>query len=110
MSNNPNNEIDEYKKEYYEEIRNIGVQVENLNELKISNDILAAEVSLRRVFGDEIPNEKYDELENDDNKAVSKLDAGAIEFDGTVRDICERVVDSKFDSELDILMTFVQEG
>ena len=110
MSNNTNNELEEYKKEYYEEIRNINVQVENLSELKISNDVLAAEVALRRVFGDEIPNEKFDELDNDDNKAVSKLDAGDIEFDGTVRDICERVVDSKFDSELDILMTFVQEG
>lgn len=103
------NEVEEYKKEYYEEIRNISVQVENLNELKISNEILAAEVSLRKVFGDEIPNEKFDELDNDENKAVSKLDAGDIEFDGTVREICERVVDQKFDSELDILMSYVHE-
>ena len=34
-------------------------------------------------------------------KTIEKLDTQAIEFDGVVRDICERTVDGDFDSESD---------
>ena len=109
MNNNENIELSEYKKEFYEEIRAIGVQVKDLESIKISNKTLAAEVALRRRFGDEISISKAIEADENEEKTIAKLDTEDIEFDGTVRDICERAVDENFDSEADIFNSYLNQ-
>lgn len=103
MSNNEITKIDDYKKEFYEEIRSINVKLEDLAGLKIPDKIFASEVVLRRVFGDEIPSVKFADIADGEEKKISKLDMQDVEFDASVRDVCERVVDSEFDSEVDLL-------
>jgi hypothetical protein len=107
MNNNENIELNEYKKEFYEEIRGIDVQVKDLEAMKISNKTLAAEVALRRRFGDEITVSKAIEADESEEKTIAKLDTQDIEFDGTVRDICERTVDGEFDSEADKFNAYI---
>ena len=102
-------ELEQYKKEFYEEIRNIDVKVADLRALKISDKVLASEVSLRRMFGDVIYSEKFAEIEDSENKTIEKLNMGDIEFDGTVREICERVIDNKFDAEVDMFLASGEE-
>lgn len=109
MNNIENNELNEYKKEFYEEIRAIDVQVKDLEALKISNKTLAAEVALRKRFGDEISISKAIEADENEEKTVAKLDTQDIEFDETIRDICERTIDSDFDSEVDLLMASISQ-
>ena len=107
MNNNENNELNEYRKEFYEEIRAINVKVTDLESVKISNKTLATEVALRRRFGDEISVSKVVEVDVSGEKTIEKLDTQAIEFDGIVRDICERTVDGDFDSEADRFVALI---
>ena len=107
MNNNENNELNEYRKEFYEEIRAVDVQVKDLETLKISNKTLAAEVALRRRLGDEISVSRAIDANESEEKTIQKLDAQDIEFDGVVREICERSVDGEFDSEADRLVALI---
>ena len=109
MNNIENNEFNEYKKEFYEEIRAIDVQIKDLEALKISNKTLAAEVALRKRFGDEISVSKAIEADENEEKTIAKLDTQDIEFDGTIRDICERAIDTDFDSEVDMLVASISQ-
>ena len=109
MNNNENIELNEYKKEFYEEIRAINVKVEDLESMKISNKTLASEVALRKRFGDEITVSKAIEADENEEKTIAKLDTEDIEFDGTVRDICERAVDENFDSEADVFNSYLNQ-
>ena len=68
MNNNENIELNEYKKEFYEEIRAINVKVEDLESMKISNKTLASEVALRKRFGDEITVSKAIEADENEEK------------------------------------------
>ena len=101
--------IDDYKKEFYEEIRSIDIQVDELKSLNIPDKILASEVVLRKVFGDEISYNKFADVADGEEKNIAKLDAGDIEFDSSVRDVCERVVDAEFDSEVDLIRASIEE-
>jgi hypothetical protein len=103
MSSNEIVKFDDYKKEFYEEIRSINVKLEDLQDLKIPDKVFASEIALRRVFGDEISFTKFADVADGEEKTISKLDAQDIEFDASVRDVCERVVDPEFDSEVDLL-------
>ena len=103
MSNNEIVKIDDYKKEFYEEIRSIHVKLDDLRELKIADKILASEIALRNVFGDEISVSRFADIADGEEKTISKLDMQDIEFDASIRDFCERVIDPEFDSEVDLL-------
>ena len=109
MNNIENNEFNENKKEFYEEIRAIDVQIKDLEALKISNKTLAAEVALRKRFGDEISISKAIEADENEEKTVEKLDTQDIEFDGTIREICERTIDENFDSEVDLIIASISQ-
>ena len=109
MSNNEIVKFDDYKKEFYEEIRDIYVKIDDLKDLKISDKIFASEIALRRVFGDEISVSKFADVADGEEKTISKLDMQDIEFDASIREICEKVVDPDFDSEVDLLRASITE-
>lgn len=104
-----NDEIVNYKREFYEEIRNLKVQVEDLKKLKISNNALASEIVLRKALGDSISQARVTEISGAGESAITKLDNEAIEFDAVVRNICEEVVDAQFDAEVELLMSTVSQ-
>lgn len=92
--------IDEFKKEFADEIDGINVSVENLKQLKVSSSVLEAETLLRKVFGDEIYTQKKKEEKVFGEKEIVKLSEEDMSFDGQVREICEDLEDVDFDNSV----------
>ena len=109
MGNIEKIEMETYKREFYEEIRNIDVQVQDLKDLKISDNTLAAEIALRKILGDEISRVRMSEDGSSGEKTITKLDEGAIEFDSVVRKICNDIEDPEFDSSVELFMSSVSQ-
>lgn len=95
-----NEQMQSFKKEFLDEIKAENVSIESLKKYKISNAVLSAEVKLRKVFGDEIyvPEKKEETLNG--KKEIVKLSETDIAFDSEVREICENLDNSDFDSKV----------
>lgn len=102
--------LEEFKKEYSEEIGLEEVNVENLKQNKVSSNILEAEVVLRKVFGDEIYVPKKTEEKIDGEKEILKLSEEDIAFDSEVREICENLLDDNFESGVSVLLSKINSG
>lgn len=102
-------QIEKFKKEFADEIESKNVSVEDLQKCKISNNVLQAEVTLRKVFGDEIFVPKKTEEKLDGEKEVVKLDDEDIAFDSKVREICDNLDNSEFDSHVMVLLSKTEE-
>lgn len=92
--------IDEFKKEFAEEIDGVNVSVEKLKQLKVSSSVLEAETLLRKVFGDELYTPKKKEEKVLGEKEIVKLSEDDMSFDGQVREICEELEDVDFDNNV----------
>ena len=94
----------EYKKEFADEIDSCKVSVDSLKSFKVSDDVLAAEVYLRKKFGDEffVKDTKEEKIEGE--KEVIKLDEADIEFDSKVRSICDNIADENFDNNIGVIL------
>ena len=92
--------IDEFKKEFAEEIDGVNVSVEKLKQLKVSSSVLEAETLLRKVFGDELYTSKKKEEKVLGEKEIVKLSEDDMSFDGQVREICEELEDVDFDNNV----------
>ena len=99
--------LNNIKKEFSEEIKAINVSVEDLKQIKVSDVDLATEVALRKVFGDEIYERKVTEEKLDGEKVVIKLSDEDLAFDNEVRELCENLVDSDFESGLSVILSKV---
>lgn len=89
--------LDEFKKEFAEDIDSVNVSIEKLKQLKISSSVLEAETLLRKVFGDEIYVPKKKEENVTGEKEIVKLSEDDMSFDGEVREICENLEDLEFE-------------
>lgn len=96
--------LNEFKKEFQEEIESVGVGVETLKKCKVPSSVLEAEVLLRKVFGDEIyvPKKKEEALTGE--KEVVKLTEEDMALDNQVREICESLIDENFDNNVGVIL------
>lgn len=92
--------LDEFKKEFTDDIDSVDISVEKLKKLKISSSVLEAETLLRKVFGDEIYAPKKKEEKVTGEKEIVKLSEDDMSFDGEVRDICENLEDLDFEGKV----------
>ena len=92
--------LDEFKKEFADDIDSVDISVEKLKKLKISLSVLEAETLLRKVFGDEIYAPKKKEEKVTGEKEIVKLSEDDMSFDGEVRDICENLEDLDFEGKV----------
>ncbi len=103
--------INDFKKEYFEDIESVKVLVENLKKCKVSSTVLQAEVLLRKVFGDEIYIPKKIEESITGEKVVVKLTEDDMALDNQVREICDSIIDSDFDNNVGVMLAkFNAEG
>lgn len=105
-----NEKLEEFKKEYFDEINATDVSLEDLKKYKVSNDVLSAEVALRKLFGDELYIPKKTEEKIEGEKEVIKLSEEDIAFDSEVREICENLLNDDFESGVSVLLSKVNGG
>lgn len=105
-----NEKLEEFKKEYLDEINAAVVSLEDLKKYKVPNNVLEAEVVLRKVFGDEIYVPKKTEEKIDGEKEILKLSEEDISFDNEVREICENLLDDSFESGVSVLVSKLNSG
>ena len=101
--------IVKFKKEFAEEINASNINVDALRDSKVSKEVLNAEVSLRKVFGDEIFERKVENENIDGEKEVFKLNDEDIAFDSEVQQICDDLVDMDFEMSVNVLLSKIAE-
>lgn len=102
--------LNEFKKEFSEEIEQESVTIEDLKKSKFSANLLQAEAKLHKIFGDEIYVPKKLEEKIEGEKEIIKLSEEDIAFDSHVREICENLIDAEFDSKMGVILNkFVSE-
>ena len=102
--------LDEFKKEFADDIDSVDISVEKLKKLKISSSVLEAETLLRKVFGDEIYAPKKKEEKVTGEKEIVKLSEDDMTFDGEVREICENLEDLDFEGKAAIYILKLNAG
>lgn len=104
-----NEKINLFKKEFQDEINNYNVSLDDLKKVKLSNSVLSAEITLRKVFGDEIFVSKKTEETIGGEKTIVKLSEEDISFDSRVRELCEQLPDANFDANISVVLSKVAE-
>ena len=101
--------LHEFQKEFLEEIHEVKLDISSLKKAKVSEDILGAEIAIRKVFGDEIfeKNKIKDDIEGE--KTVVKLTDSDISFDSEVQKICDELIDINFETGVNIILSKVAE-
>lgn len=104
------NQNEMFKKEFSDEIDKTKVTIEDLKKHKVPVSVLEAEVILGRAFGDEIyiPKRTNDAVEGE--KEIVKLTESDIAFDSQVRELCENLEDSEFDSNVSSILSKIDYG
>ena len=102
--------LEEFKREFSDEIDSVNISVEKMKKLKISPSVLEAETLLRKVFGDEIYVPKKIEEKVTGEKEVVKLSEDDMSFDGQVREICDTLEDFEFDNNSATLIARMNVG
>lgn len=102
--------LDEFKKEFAEDIDSVNVSIEKLKQLKISSSVLEAETLLRKFFGDEIYVPKKKEENVTGEKEIVKLSEDDMSFDGEVREICENLEDLEFEGSCAVFLLKLDAG
>lgn len=100
--------LNDFKREYFEDIESVKVSVEDLKKCKVSTSVLEAEVLLRGIFGDEIYVPKKKEETITGEKEVVKLTEEDMALDNQVREICDSIVDNTFDNNVGVLLAKVK--
>ena len=95
--------LNEFKKEFADDIDSVSIGVEFLRKRKVSMSVLGAETLLRKVFGDEIYMPKKFSENVSGEKEIVKLTEEDMAFDAQVRELCENIVDNDFDNNLGVL-------
>ena len=98
-----------FQKEFLEEIRETKLDVQNLKRAKVSDDILGAEIALRKVFGDEIYEKTKAEEDVFGEKSVIKLTEDDISFDSEVQKICDELIDVNFETGVNVILSKITE-
>lgn len=94
----------DFENEYFSEIKNYVVTEKDLVEAKVPLKILAYEVYLRRIFGDNFVNENnVDDYDENAKRKIEKLSKESLDS-GELNNILNDIVDSDFDVNLDIIL------
>ena len=96
--------IEKYQKEYMHEINNYRVEVEDLRKLGISNRVLASEVYLRKLYGDEIliSHNSY-EVDEKSKRKIVKVEVSEMEKIQGLKNIDEEIELSEFDKNFEMI-------
>lgn len=97
--------LNEFKKEFADEIDSINIDVDYLKKKKVSTSVLEAETLLRKVFGDEIYIQKKFSEKVSGEKEIVKLTEDDMIFDGQVKEVCDNIADAEFDNKLGFLLS-----
>ena len=106
---NKQSKLEEFKKEYLEDIELVDVVIGDLNKQKITSQVLESEVLLRGVFGDEIYTAQKFDGEISGEKSIVKLTEEDMVLDNQVREICGNLVDSVYDNNINVLLSKIKE-
>lgn len=98
-----------FQKEFLEEIQETKLDVQKLKRAKVSEDVLRAEIALRKVFGDEIYEKNKIEEDVAGEKSVIKLTEEDISFDSEVQKLCEELVDRNFETGVNIILAKISD-
>lgn len=101
--------ISKFKKEFQDEINATEVNLNSLKNAKVPNEVLEAEVYLRKVFGDEIYERQVQNVDITGEKEVIKLNENDLSFDTEVQRICENLVDPNFDAGVNVVLAKIAE-
>lgn len=94
----------DFENEYFNEIKNYIVTEKDLVEAKVPLKILAYEVYLRRIFGDNFASENSDD-DYDENakRKIEKLSKESLD-NSELNNILDDIAGSEFDVNLDIIL------
>lgn len=97
-------ELENFEKEYYDEIENSNVSIETLEEFGVTKKALSKEVYLRDIYGDEIIVDKVQEkTTNNGKKSVTHLDEDELSLKSEFASIYDSIDGSSFDKNFDLL-------
>lgn len=102
--------LKKFQKEFLEEICEKELDIVSLKKAKVSDDVLASEIALRKAFGDEIFEKPKVSEEVDGEKNIVKLTEEDISFDSEVQKICDNLVDVDFETGVNIILSKIEEG
>ena len=102
--------LSSFKREFADEINAVEVNIDALKSVKIPSEVFEAEISLRKVFGDEIfeRNVQTDNIVGE--KEIIKLNEEDLTFDSEVQKICEDLVDPNFDAGVNVILAKITEA
>lgn len=96
--------LEDYEKEYYDEILDEEVSVETLEKFGVKKKTLSKEVYLRSIYGDEIVLSKKDEeLAKNAKKMITHLNEEELGLKSELAEIYKSIDNSSFDDDFDRL-------
>lgn len=99
------NVLQNYENENYEEIKNYEVSLSDLKHFGVTDKILAGEIYLYKIYGDEIVSLNVDEKDEvGGKKQVEKINIAEKSLNDELNKICEDIENSEFDKNVEILM------
>lgn len=94
----------DFENEYFNEIKSYIVTEKDLVEAKVPSKVLAYEVYLRRIFGDNFANENSDnDYDENAKRKVEKLSKESLD-NSELNNILNDISNSEFDANLDIIL------
>lgn len=101
-----NQNLNNFEKEYYSEIKETEVSLSELKKYGISDKVVSSEMYLYTIYGDEIVTAKIeDSVDEKTKKTVSKIGEDDISSDKGYRTLCDEIENSEFDKNVDVLLT-----
>jgi hypothetical protein len=98
-----------FENEYYTEIKDCKVKIEDLKKFGVSAKVLSSEIYLYEIYGDEIVhNENLDDLVDGAQKRVVKLGESEKSLNNEYLTICEKIENNEFDNNLEKLLIKVK--
>lgn len=99
------NIISRYENENFAEIQNCKVSLSDLKKFGVTDKVLADEIYLYKIYGDEIVLKKGESNESvDGKKSVEKINLAEKSLFDEVNQICEKIENNEFDTNLEVLI------
>ncbi len=95
--------LENFEKEYYDEIENSNVSIETLEKFGVTKKTLSKEVYLRGIYGDEIIVDKEQAKVTNGKKSITRLCEEELNLKGEFASIYGSIDNSSFDQNFDLL-------
>ena len=97
--------LEKYEKELSVEIDQQAVTIDHLIKCGISKEVLACEVYLRKIYGDEIVASTYhDDIDETKTKSIKKVGDEERNIDTELRNVVNDIENSEFDQNLETIV------